>query len=187
MNPNFPPQINDKLECLETLSSCGFKHSSLKYLNRFSNGVQTRRGYVRFEKTLRDIIHDCVQSADFNLVMGNVPEIVEDEVVTTEHIYDTLSQFGTITNVHKISKSTYIVCVKTYEEAVEIVSKIDKMLIGKNVLEVYAVEPNPNRIRIINESKKQEIIYSKFKDLFNLLFYSFSGFMMFFAMMYIVK
>ena len=184
MNPNFPPQINDKLECLNTLSSCGFTHSSLKYISRFSNGVQTRRGYVRFEKTLRDIIHDCVQSADFNLVMANVPEIVEDEVVTTEHIYDTLSEFGTITNVHKISKSTYIVCVKTYEEAVEIASKIDKMLIGKNALEVYAVEPKP---RIINESQKQEIIYSKFKDLFNLLFYSFGGFMMFFAMMYIVK
>ena len=188
MNPIFPPEINEKLECLKTLSDDGFTHSSLKYLSRFSNGVQTRRGYSRFDKTLSDIINDCVKTTRFNLVMSNVPESDEDfEQITSEHIQDTLSEFGDIIEVVKISKSTYFVRVKTYEEAVEIASQINKMLIGKNVLEVYAVD---NKEEEVVEPKIEIEIGNntvKFQELFDLLYYSFGGFMMFFAMMYMMK
>jgi hypothetical protein len=123
-------------------------YPNMDYIKRFSKGVVCKRGMKRLSIFLENIILDGMKNTEYNLFLSNIPlyshlseggDVIEK--VDETHIYDTLTGFGTVTEVLRVSSSSYFAKV---DEPDEIAHLLNGMMIEKNKIRVVQVNSEYN-------------------------------------------
>jgi len=135
---------NDLMELVKEL-----KKLLMNVLN-VSNMVVIKKQYDIMNKRLGGVLHNMYSRSGYHILMRNIPrfgrpkDVEEKEVITSQHIYDTLvSVFGEgyISNVLQVDDTTYLIKVFFYEEQARyIIEKIDNKQIEDKIINVDIIE-----------------------------------------------
>ena len=144
-------EFKDTFKCIETMISLNMIldiYPNMDYITRFSEGVVCKRGMKRLSNYLQNIIIDGMKNTEYNLYLSNIPlyshlseggEVIEK--VDETHIYDTLTGFGSVAKVLRLSNSSYFAKV---DEPDEIAHLLNGMMIEKNKIRVVQVNSEYN-------------------------------------------
>ena len=100
---------------------------------------------IFLEKTLNDLFDCLCKEVGFNIILMNMPEFGrikgkdEMEKISEIHVYDTLSQFGKINYLYRLSGSKYLVYFFEDEDAQKCYNLINGNKIGNNNIYVRKI------------------------------------------------
>lgn len=139
-------EFKDTFDCIENMIALNMIldiYPNMDYITRFSEGVVCKRGMKRLSNFLQDIITNGIKNTEYNLFLSNIPlyshlseggDVIEK--VDETHIYDTLTGFGSVSKVLRVSSSSYFAKV---DEPDEIAHLLNGMMIEKNKIRVVQV------------------------------------------------
>lgn len=87
------------------------------------------------------------EGLQYNFILSNIPKhatVKENntmELIDSQHIYDTLSEFGVVSRVEKMSEGLYFAKFTDFKDALETESRIDRMMIENTIISAKAVKP----------------------------------------------
>lgn len=115
-----------------------------------SNIISLKKHYDIMNKRLGGLLHNMYIRSGYHILMRNIPhygkpiEMIEKEIVTSHHIYETLVNIfgdGYISNVLQVDDTTYLVRVFSYDEQAKLITdKIDLKQIEDKIIHANIIE-----------------------------------------------
>lgn len=164
----------------------------LNYLRRYAKGAERISDHIiigkrkstrsdrKIAKYLDKFIEAGIRKTGSNFIISNVPsasitrERDSYEVIGTEHIFDTLSEFGTIDSVSLWGDDFYSAFFVNPEEAIETAKKINRMMIGENVIRASYIKPIDievvDNVEVVTISSEESFVTNCFIGFLSLFF-----------------
>ena len=136
---NFPEsKCNNIIQKLQRIDKMG---DIVKY-SQATNNSDTN-------KILGDILHNAYQTSGYDIILSNAPiygTTVSCDFIQldSEAIYDTLSQYapvGAVQSVMQIAGQSYLIKMKSKENARVLCDLLNKKLMGGRIIKVEYIEP----------------------------------------------
>ena len=126
------------------------------YIQDFINYMRfyiSKRRVKNLEKMMQKIIHRGVQKTRTNFVISGAPMYAclkygekKLERISTEHIFDTLSEFGSVECVSLWGENLYTVRFTDDRDAQYTAKQLNKMVMGGSVIRTYYVKADAEKI-----------------------------------------
>ena len=88
---------------------------------------------------IEEIIEILIKNSGINLIINNIPSIIDNEIIDKEHILDTFIYYGEILKV-ELYKQMALIWFRDNESAKLLLTKCNNMMIDKNIITCKYIE-----------------------------------------------